>query len=376
MTVRNPHHYAIVVGINEYPAIGSLTKPIEDAKSFHKWLIDPALGGLNPDHCEVEIQADPYPGCQPAALQGLSGIDKRSRIHPKTERIKDSLIKWLDIGAKLYREKAVEWTKSRLYIFFAGHGMAENFRDCDLFAADAGQGYYSNRVPCEYLLNYLVQVRPSFHEVLVFADCCRSTKAEAGQPAFQLDKARWPPRPVRFASCYATLFNDKSYETTKEDGRGFFSMALLEGLKGAAAEQGVPITTENLRTYLLGRVKALTESVPYGPQIADLIAPEPITLLDQSPGPPLGSGSIPLGVEIKFLRFTGQARIHGPDDQPLPNIPLFDAAPDKVWKLPALPPAIYHVTAETGDPGLLKKEGFFSWKNVPSENGVSKPVEM
>lgn len=377
MPVKNPHHYALVVGINEYPGIGSLTKPTTDAKAFYEWLIDPNLGGLDPDHCEVEFQVHPYLGKTAQQLAQLTAAQKRALAQPKSDDVKGALIKLIGIGSKLYREDSAAWTSSRLYIFFAGHGMANTFRDSDLFLADAGQGFYANRAPCEYILNYLVKVRPAFREVIFFADCCRSLKSGAGSAAFSMEDSQWPQLRVRQASCYATLFNDPSYETTKEDGRGFFSQALMEGLKGAAAPAGQRITTDNLRIYVQNRVNQLTAQLPFGPQNPDLHAPELIELLAQSPGPPPGSGPAPRAVTVKFLKFVGRVQLHGPDDQPVAGVPVFKAKKaGALWSLPALPLAIHHIVVLTGDGGLLARGGYFSWKDIPEDNGPANPLEM
>jgi hypothetical protein len=379
---NNHHHYALVVGINEYPSIGSLTKPTVDAREFHKWLINPNLGGLDPEHCETEFQDVPYPGVGDVELAQLILEEKRRRVQPKADRIKEAFLRLEAKGNTLFKNDPGEWQSSRLYLYFAGHGMAVGRHDADLFLADAGPSWYGNRAPCEYILNHLTKVHPAFREVVFFADCCRSIKGTAGPATFSLDSNSWPSRgTIIGASCYATLFNDPSYESVHEDGRGFFSQALLEGLNGCAAPVGDKISTENLRIWVQDRLKQLTERVPGGPQSPDFHAPQEIVLLHRSPGSPAdpalaGPGPVANTVSVRFIRFTGVVRLHGPDDVLIGEIPAFNAAPGAVWNLPNLQNVIHRIVVVAGDGSLLQKGGFFSWRDMIDSNGFPRLVEM
>jgi hypothetical protein len=288
--------------------------------------------------------------------------------------IKRKLNELIDDSNSLYKEDPEGWTSSRLYLFFAGHGMADGFRDCDLLLADAGPGYYEQRAPCEYILDHLIRIRPAFKEIVFFADCCRNMKS--GRAAFILEDKAWPSRgDIHHASFYATIFGKESYEP-KDAGRGFFSQALLEGLKGRAAPTGSPITTANLHTFVKDRVEQLTAKAPSGPQVPDVHFPRPIELLAQSPGSSLTPGTATGGLVIRFRRFTGNVQLHGPDDQPVAGVAPFAAIPGSLWRLPALPQVIHHVVAITGNQSLLDAKGMFSWKEVPQDNDDANPMEM
>jgi uncharacterized caspase-like protein len=132
------------------------------------------------------------------------------------------------------------WHDTRLYFFVAGHGIAPTPRGAALLAANASPNHLNEHVSCEALLLYFTRVQ-HFRQLVIFADCCRTPDERAKQlapPWTEDDALRGDVR--KFFAAGAHFFN-KSYE--KIDGppdrqRGYFTRALLDGLKGAALPSG------------------------------------------------------------------------------------------------------------------------------------------
>jgi len=55
---NNPEDYAIVVGINYYPALRKLKAAEKDATLFAEWLMSPEGGGLPPDNVRLILSSN------------------------------------------------------------------------------------------------------------------------------------------------------------------------------------------------------------------------------------------------------------------------------------------------------------------------------
>jgi uncharacterized caspase-like protein len=231
----NPDDYALVVGINDYPAFKPLRGAIEDAKGFEKWLLDNAGGGLPKDHCKLVVS-------QPQPVRP---------IHDDIDNALEDLWKQLREGRG-----------RRFYLYFSGHGLGHKPLGCDLCLAP-----WSN-MRRRYALDSLdycnlIAESGKFDQVILFLDCCRIRKVNAsGRPS----ALEWPRPDVdagktRLFAAYATEFQSPAYEVEALDPgmepeeepliRGHFTRALLAGLHGGAAlpEDGV-VTADELKKYL------------------------------------------------------------------------------------------------------------------------------
>lgn len=217
----NDHHRAVIVGIDHYPDIGNLQCARRDAEAFKKWLLD-ATGGDVPEANIETILAD-----LPAGTKARYATPKTEDIH---YAIRDAFEK-ADAAAKI---DALTWGKSRLYLFFAGHGVAPKAKDAALLAANAEKSMLGFHVSCDALSSFFQEDR-HFQEVVIFADCCRDDVSSKVDPAF-------PPwnyngnvggESARVLFLCGALPSRQAYE--EQDGpeierRGHFTRCLLEAL--------------------------------------------------------------------------------------------------------------------------------------------------
>jgi hypothetical protein len=249
----NDAHYAVVVGIDRYPFIRDLRGPMNDANRFAAWLGDAAGGGLPGQNVHVvkatlpeEALADPY------------------EVVPTTKEINRALQRVnTEIRGRIEDDPDV-YDRSRLYFFVAGHGIAPTGGKAALLAADAspqemGYNLELTRYADWYETNAL------FREAAFFADCCRNrvNEAPAFGPPFTVDSKTDGAVDVLLA--FATSVGTWAYEKTGLDQdpsltRGYFSVALLEGLHGAAVDEEVGrVTADRLTGYIKRFVREQSE---------------------------------------------------------------------------------------------------------------------
>ena len=145
------------------------------------------------------------------------------------------------------------WSDTRLYFFFSGHGIAPSARDASGLAADAGPDHYGNSVSIKALIEWLLESQ-DFGELVMIADACRNKP-----PSGTRRTPPWTPRnkrrgEVRVAEFYATVYGDPAREPRPDhdpDGqRGYFTKAILDGLKGhAPIRPGGVITATDLGAH-------------------------------------------------------------------------------------------------------------------------------
>lgn len=240
----NELHYGVVVGITHYPGgYDTLTGPKNDAIKFADWLTDPHQGGLPPKNVHELLTPVPPPG-------------ERSSAKP-IKRLIDEAI-WdvcQDLNAAL--NEVPEHVRpslrdaSRLYVFVAGHGVMPGGGAVALLDARATPGWQSNIELGSYLEHFVRD--GSFAEVCIFADCCRidSLLVNPGLPEF--DVPAEPGDTVEYILAMACGANGLALEETAatiapDDRRGHFSRALLEGLKGGAADPETGLVTKGALT--------------------------------------------------------------------------------------------------------------------------------
>ena len=258
---RNDYHYAVVVGINAYPGgYSALTGPVNDARAFSEWLVDPAQGGL-PKRNVKHVLTSKRP---PVRL---------STAKPTKELIDDAIWEAREALTEALRkapeeERAKRRRQSRLYLFVAGHGMMPGGGAAALLDAKAARGRQTN-IELQSYLDWLI-ADGLFAEVCVFADCCRNYEllAQPGVPPF--DRPSEAGDKVMFLLALATTAGRLSFEDTDptirvDERRGYFSKALVEGLRGNAADPDTGLVThELLRAYVDKRVAERTQDKPTG----------------------------------------------------------------------------------------------------------------
>lgn len=266
----NEHHYAVVVGINRYPGISDLKFARKDAEDFCAWLKD-AEGGDVPDGNIVLITALDHeipPGARPTDAK------------PIFEQVENALSALEQRCINHCNAHPEDWQKSRLYFFASGHGIASDPNEAALLMANASREFYGRNFSCaKYLVFY--QMAQPFKELVFFADCCRIHVGNApifGPTRTGVNKNNGEIITVRG---FATIFGKRAFEPTSEEEatnpdqlRGYFTKALIEGLKGQARDpESGEINSRTLSDYVTDRVQALTKNrqKPYFPDSASII---------------------------------------------------------------------------------------------------------
>jgi hypothetical protein len=233
--------YAIVVGISKYPALGDLDGPEADAKDFFDWLVDPKGGAVpnDPDHISLLLSSN-YP---PAPVQ--------LKAKPQVSDIEEVFDNYYIKG----KEEAV--VGDRLYLYFAGHGFAPSLEDAALLMANAARGMTGYHLPGRKYANWFRQAA-FFKEVVLFMDCCRES--------YQLSAPREVPyeklngdKPATPYFAFATQWSRATREGPwGENGatRGLFTLALLAGLRGGAAQDANgQVTGEALESFTFNFIR-------------------------------------------------------------------------------------------------------------------------
>ncbi len=231
--------YALVVGIDHYPGFRDLIGAIADAKDFDQWLIDSNTGGGLPEENRRIILSEP---------------DSRRPIQNDIDDALESLI--VAIGSNHVR---------RFYLYFSGHGLSSSRMGADLClavwsslrrnAAIDSQAYYE-----------LLAGTGSFDEIVCFLDCCRVRIANTHGQISTLGR----PKPDQLTGnerrmvAYSTEYQNAAYEaltdTDEADVRGYFTKALMEALRGKAAQTGGGVPARRLKQYVETRTRELAKA--------------------------------------------------------------------------------------------------------------------
>ncbi len=229
--------HALVVGIEHYREYTPLKSPRRDAARFCRWLEDVAQ--VPPENIHLVAGEGDGTPTNDDILQAVDSLGPRQ-------------------GAR---------KGSRLYVYYAGHGLGPNCLEVALLPANAG----INRIEYQCFgvgkwLDYFTRTR-LFDEVILFLDCCREEQS--------VETIGLPYKPVQlfqnaideqinYFALMGSGHGGKSFEETDRDNeRGLMTDALLEGLNGAPGAvdpaTGNCITTESLQRYVMARVAENTQ---------------------------------------------------------------------------------------------------------------------
>lgn len=228
--------YALVIGVDKYTSdtqITTLGGASNDARSLADALV--RYAGFPADQV-ILLASDQPAERQPTRGQILRRLSNLASVVPK-----DGL----------------------LLFSFAGHGM-ERGGQAFLLPSDAQAG--DDPVLLEQTAINVLNIRDwvkksGVRQVLLILDACRNDpggRAEADNPltqtytrGFNFDTRN---REVEaFATLYATAIGYRAYEF-REKRQGYFTWALVEGLKGSAANARGEVTLASLVNYLQERV--------------------------------------------------------------------------------------------------------------------------
>ncbi len=356
---KNPLHFAVTVGINRYPFFGNLKRARGDADEFAKWLRDPKGGGLDPANVATVI-VDEEKEKLPDEIFSQQAV-------PTSAQVFDALQKFcekVDAYFKDDKHDANDWYKTRLYFYVSGHGIAPGPKDAALLMANASPNRAGENISCSQVLTVFGKSQ-LFHEVVIFADCCRERFPEnflGGVPLTFKDRKKGQVLTV--LGC-ATYFGDIALEPTQEAVgedddpdklRGYFTQALLEGLRGQAIDDPTTgeINSNSLARYVRQRVKNLTES-RRNPQQPTMEADPAEPVIFRIPKTTKAKTLPKHQVKLKFVTpFQGKALLY---DGNIKKIGEHRVA-DGEWVV-KLANGLYQVTAE-GGASIFQDGGLFS----------------
>lgn len=238
--------WAIVVGIQSYfdKDLPKLEGPENDAQAFYDWVIACDGGAVPPSQAQLILSSKfepPFPSVDQAM--------------PTAAAIKGSFDHLFAVAAE-NEEKGIADIGQRLYLFFAGHGFAPSHRD-DLTALVTAEAGIANANLSHVLGSHMADAlwrSKLFREILLFMDCCRSIMdcAQLFMP-YPEERATDFHEGKRFYAYGARVGKEsREWQPPGKKCHGVFTMTLLEGLRGAAADPLAPgvITAESLRDQL------------------------------------------------------------------------------------------------------------------------------
>lgn len=255
--------WSIAVGISQYPSLGDLRAPENDAKAIHAWLRDGRGGAVPKNQARLIISSDFGPpftspdAARPAleelstALRNLEAIARRNSDAGEGFRV-----------------------GRRLWLYFAGHGFSPTLHETALVLANA-----LREDPVAHVLGpdtaHYFSLRCLFDEVILFMDCCREA-APVTSLTRVFPKAGPGPCEPKFMHALATKYSKLARERQfGNDGpwHGSFTKALLDGLRTADSGKG-QITSGSLTSFLYERLKEYllpedlqNPTIPNEPQI-------------------------------------------------------------------------------------------------------------
>lgn len=240
----NDRDYAVVIGVSHYQGLTTLMGSCEDARQFHAWLLSPDGGGVPRENSKLVLsQQDP--------------------LQPIQDDIDD---KFSEILMDL---RGRSTSARRLYFYFSGHGLGINWADTAMVLpkwSDLMRGY---ALSSDGYLSTLIE-GGFFEEIFFFLDCCRNRipGVQVAEPNFGNVKPSQKTATCDSLVFYSTEFDNAAYEAelasatgTSLDNnlvRGMFTVALLDGLRGGAARNGV-VSVNSLIDFLDSYLAELSE---------------------------------------------------------------------------------------------------------------------
>lgn len=140
-----------------------------------------------------------------------------------------------------------------IMLFFSGHGAKEGDDTYFLSVNTDSNDLFSTAVNFDDIKRATRRLKDKKCRILVFMDACHSG-ALYGQKSIAENYSLSEPGIIGF---YSSTESQKSNESEKWEN-GIFTKALLEGLKGKAADESGAITLDNLERYIRDTVRKAT----------------------------------------------------------------------------------------------------------------------
>lgn len=269
----NEHHYAVVVGIDRYPGLSDLRHAKRDAEHMVTWLRSREGGNLPEDNV-FEVMADP------AVEPGFTvetAVPTETHVDDKLGTVNKRMREKLDADP-------AAWESSRLYIYASAHGVAPGAGVAAVLMANVDSDPHIMSFGRNIELSlYETWYRACgvFREVVLLADCCRDREFTASGNGPPWLSCAEPYAPSNTALGLATTYGTLAFEPEEDDdGHGYFTRAMVDGLTGGAADPMTgEVTTTSLGEYIRRAVPVLTDGKRYRQQPSMLSdAANPIAL--------------------------------------------------------------------------------------------------
>ena len=227
--------FALIIGINDYTppnesGLRSLGGAINDVNHFEAWLTDPLGGNVPTKNCKKVVS-------------------NRNPLKPIQKEIDDA---YLEIDSMI----SVNGPGRRFYFYFAGHGVGlmNATKEVALCLANWSEIRRNEALGAELYKETFNQYG-YFEEIIFILDCCRNTKVNINpaRPCFSPIIPGNISGQTRLFTAYATQYQDQSFEIELDNSetRGIFTKVLIDGLKGAAANENGVINADSLKDYLI-----------------------------------------------------------------------------------------------------------------------------
>ena len=243
--------HAILIGIRDYPTLlgdektSVLQGPVNDVDAVKAWLLDPLGGGFANDstiHVIISDGAAPADGARPTDVE-----------------LEEVLLHLALLAQKSNARGTGLRVGERLYLFMAGHGFSPERADACLYTANARPGFNAH-IHATGWLNWL-QESAFFEEFVLWMDCCmdRMATGPVRDPLLAGPASDVPPRAsfVAFAAQRPLKAVENPIPADDDKVHGVFTWALLQGLRGAAADQNGRVTGRSLADWVRNAQAAL-----------------------------------------------------------------------------------------------------------------------
>lgn len=272
-------HYAVVVGIDQYPRIDSgkrdLRCPVKDAERMEAWLTSPQGGNIDASRVKVLTRTMPT-GRQPP----VPVFDEINSA------VLDTVVEFVDRRKTTLPDEAARkaaWQQSRFYFYISGHGMDGAGDDAVLITANATRASM-NHISTRNVLNRL-KTDKVFAELIVLADCCRDMSG------VQVQDLPWDLKPYagynskglpRSFVAHASRNRKQAFEppATSPIANSIFTHALLEGLEGGVA--AAEVDSKSLENFLYNYVPKVAADASISEQDPEIRADPGIVFVKNS----------------------------------------------------------------------------------------------
>ncbi|AMY10853.1 putative protein containing caspase domain protein [Luteitalea pratensis] len=333
--------YAVVVGINNYPAFDRLEGPVKDAQAFRNWLVE--HGSVPPENIREVYSPNVVSADVPPAL-----------TQPAIEAVNVHFRELADLTRRNFQK--LPRVGRRLYIYLAGHGItprvtSNSLDSAALLMANADHGSTGLHLAGPAYAEWFRQSH-AFEEVILFMDCCRNALDDIEQAPVPFSPVKGgDPTKVKTLNVLATQWDAPSFEQplgSPPESRGVFTYALLEVLRSGAGQTNGTLTALGLKGALQLSISKLREGdVPQFPRF-NLGNLDDIVLFES------GTGTTLPKVTIEWNQtFHGKAGdVRDGNDSPLTPPVRVTASATRTEV--SLKPGLYSVRFSDGTEALLK----------------------